>query len=104
MPRSGFVLGPDAAVTSFPFVGNGRSMTLGRDDCFVRIVHDPASDLLLGIQAVGAGVSKLAGEFALALEMAAMLTDIAATIHAHPTLGETVQEPALKGLGWAFHG
>lgn len=44
-----------------------------------------------------------AGEFALALEIAATLTDIAATIHAHPTLGETVQEVALKGLGRALH-
>jgi dihydrolipoamide dehydrogenase len=95
---------PDAVVTSFPFVGNGRSMTLERTDGFVRIVHDPATGLVLGIQAVGAGVSELAGQFALALEMAATLTDIAATVHAHPTLGETIQEAAMKGLGKALHG
>ncbi|NEY90073.1 dihydrolipoyl dehydrogenase [Tabrizicola oligotrophica] len=94
---------PEAAVTSFPFAGNGRALTLERDDGFVRVVHDRATGLVLGIQAVGAGVSELAGQFALALEMAATLTDIAATIHAHPTLGETVQEAALKGLGQALH-
>jgi dihydrolipoamide dehydrogenase len=94
---------PGAAVATFPFAGNGRSMTLERDDGFVRIVHDRASGLVLGIQAVGAGVSELAGQFALAIEMAATLTDIAATIHAHPTLGETVQEAALRGLGRALH-
>ncbi|MBE2278671.1 MAG: dihydrolipoyl dehydrogenase [Rhodobacteraceae bacterium] len=94
---------PAAAVTSFPFAGNGRAMTRGRDDGFVRIVHDRGTGLVLGIQAVGAGVSELAGQFALAVEMAATLTDIAATIHAHPTLGETVQEAALKGLGRALH-
>jgi dihydrolipoamide dehydrogenase len=94
---------PEAAVATFPLAGNGRSMTLERDDGFVRIVHDRGTGLVLGVQAVGAGVSELAGEFALAIEMAATLTDLAATIHAHPTLGETVQEAALKGLGRALH-
>ncbi|MEV8466952.1 dihydrolipoyl dehydrogenase [Fluviibacterium sp. DFM31] len=91
------------AVTTFPLAGNGRSMTLGRSDGFVRIVHDPDSGLIAGIQAVGAGIAEMAGEFSLAIEMGATLTDIAATIHAHPTLGETTQEAALKGLGQALH-
>jgi dihydrolipoamide dehydrogenase len=92
-----------AAVATFPFAGNGRALSLGRDDGFVRIVHDGKSGLILGLQAVGASVAELAGEFALALEMAATLTDLAETVHAHPTLGETVQEAALKGLGRALH-
>ncbi len=92
-----------AEVATFPFAGNGRALSLGRDEGFVRIVHDGDSGLVLGVQAVGAGVSELAGEFALALEMAATLTDLAETVHAHPTLGETVQEAALKGLGRALH-
>ncbi|WP_204115087.1 dihydrolipoyl dehydrogenase [Shimia biformata] len=91
------------AVAMFPFAGNGRAMTLGRDDGFVRVVFDKTTELVTGIQAVGVGVSEMAGEFALALEMAATVTDIAETIHAHPTLGETVQEAALKGLGRALH-
>lgn len=94
---------PDAEVTLFPFTGNGRSMTLERDDGFVRIVFDKETELVHGIQAVGAGVSEMAGQFSLALEMAATLTDIAETIHAHPTLGETVQESAMSGLGRALH-
>ena len=90
-------------VALFPFAGNGRALTLGRDDGFVRVVHDRETGLVHGIQAVGPGCSEMAGEFALALEMAATLTDIADTIHAHPTLGETVQEVAMKGLGRALH-
>lgn len=94
----------DGARTAlFPFAANGRSMTMERDDGFVRIVHDPETELVLGLHAVGAGVSELSGEFALAIEMGATLTDIAATIHAHPTLSETVQETALKSLGKALH-
>ncbi|MEZ5710982.1 MAG: FAD-dependent oxidoreductase [Blastomonas sp.] len=87
----------------FPFAANGRSMTMERSDGLIRIVSDPSNDLVLGIQAVGQGVSEMAAQFVLAIEMAATLTDIADTIHAHPTLGETLQEAALKGLGRALH-
>lgn len=89
--------------TTFPFSANGRAMTMERSDGFVRVVADRDTGLVLGLQAVGAGVSELAGQFSLAIEMAATLTDIADTIHAHPTLGEAVQETALKGLGKALH-
>ncbi|MDK3075824.1 dihydrolipoyl dehydrogenase [Sedimentitalea sp. JM2-8] len=94
---------PGSVAAVFPFAANGRSMTMERSDGLVRVVYDPSSELILGIQAVGAGVSEMAGEFSLALEMAARLTDLGDTIHAHPTLGETTQESALKGLGRALH-
>ena len=94
---------PGSVAAVFPFAANGRSMTMERSDGLVRVVYDPGSELILGIQAVGAGVSEMAGEFALALEMAATLTDLSDTIHAHPTLGETVQESALNGIGRALH-
>lgn len=103
LPGEARAVNADAAVATYPLRANGRAMTLERTDGFVRIVHEKESGLVLGIQAVGAGVSEFAGEFALALEMCATLTDIAATIHAHPTLGETVQEAALAGLGKALH-
>ena len=93
----------DVQTAVFPFAANGRSLTVERSDGVVRILHAADTGLVLGIQAVGTGVSELAGEFALAIEMAATLTDIAETIHAHPTLSETVQETALKGLGRALH-
>lgn len=92
-----------ASVATFPFAANGRAMTMERTDGFVRVVFDPVTGLVLGIQAVGVGVSELAASFALAMEMGATLTDIAETVHAHPTLGETLQEAALKGLGRALH-
>jgi dihydrolipoamide dehydrogenase len=73
------------------------------DDGFVRIVARKDNHLVLGIQAVGKGVSELAAAFGLALEMGARLEDIAATIHAHPTQGEALQEAALRALGQALH-
>jgi dihydrolipoamide dehydrogenase len=87
----------------FPFAANGRAMTLAAVDGFVRVVARADNHLVLGLQAVGTGVSELAAAFALALEMGARLEDVAATIHAHPTQSEAVQEAALGALGHALH-
>ena len=78
-------------------------MTMLGEDGFVRVVARADNHLVLGIQAVGQGVSELSAAFALAIEMGARLEDIAGTIHAHPTLGEAFQEAALKALGHALH-
>lgn len=88
---------------NFPFMANGRAMTMESEDGFVRIVAREDNHLILGIQAVGGGVSELAAAFGLALEMGARLEDIAGTIHAHPTQGEAFQEAALRTLGHALH-
>lgn len=95
--------GTDAKVASFPFAANGRALTLGDTSGFVRVVARPDDHLILGWQAVGPGVSELAAAFTQSLEMGARLEDIAGTIHAHPTLGEAVQEAALRALGHALH-
>ena len=87
----------------FPFQANGRAMTLEGEDGFVRVTARADNHLLLGIQAVGQGVSELAASFGLALEMGARIEDIAGTIHAHPTLGEAFHEANLKALGEALH-
>jgi dihydrolipoamide dehydrogenase len=78
-------------------------MDAGDDGGFVRVVARKADRRILGIQAVGRHISELAGEFATLLEMGAVLEDVASTIHAHPTLGEAVQEASLKALGHAIH-
>ncbi|MER9827307.1 dihydrolipoyl dehydrogenase [Mesorhizobium sp. M0134] len=87
----------------FPFTANGRAMTKLGEDGFVRVLARADNHLVLGIQAVGQGVSELSTAFGLALEMGATLEDIAGTIHAHPTQGEGFQEAALKALGRAVH-
>ena len=87
----------------FPFAANGRAMTTGFEDGFVRAVARADSHIVLGLQAVGQGVSELSSAFSLAIEMSARLEDIAGTIHAHPTRSEGLQEAALKALGHAIH-
>jgi dihydrolipoamide dehydrogenase len=95
--------GLDCLTASFPFAANGRSMTLESTDGFVRVVARRDNHLIVGWQAVGRGVSELSTAFGQSLEMGATLEDVAGTIHAHPTLGEAVQEAALKALGHALH-
>jgi dihydrolipoamide dehydrogenase len=95
--------GYEIRVGQFPFNANGRAMTMLSEEGFVRIVARADSNLVLGIQALGSGVSELSSAFALAIEMGARLEDIAATIHAHPTRSEGFQEAALKALGHALH-
>lgn len=94
---------PEAAVARFPLAANGRALSLGREDGFIRILHDRQSGVIHGIQATGPGVAELSGEFALAIEMGSTLTDLTATIHAHPTLGEALPEAALVGAGMGLH-
>jgi dihydrolipoamide dehydrogenase len=95
----------DATSSVFPFSANGRALTLeaGTDGGFVRIVARSDDQRILGIQAVGRHVAELAGEFSHALAMGAVLDDLAHTIHVHPTLGETLGEAALLGLGHPLH-
>lgn len=95
--------GYECIVESFPFLANGRAKTMEAEAGFIRIIARKQDHLILGIQAVGCGVSELSAYFALACEMGARLEDVADTIHAHPTLGEAVQEAALKSLGQALH-
>lgn len=95
--------GTEVKIGQFPFSANGRAMTLQGESGFVRVVARADNHLVLGIQAVGSGVSELSAAFSLAIEMGARLEDIAGTIHAHPTQGEGFQEAALKALGHALH-
>lgn len=102
-PEQAKAAGLDCIVASFPFAANGRAMTLESSDGFVRVVARRDNHLILGWQAVGKAVSELSTAFTQSIEMAARLEDIAGTIHAHPTLGEAVQEAALRALGHALH-
>nr|WP_243434471.1 dihydrolipoyl dehydrogenase [Pseudomonas sp. 30_B] len=102
-PEQAKAAGHEVLTATFPFAANGRAMTLESNDGFVRVVARKDNHLILGWQAVGKAVSELSTAFVQSLEMNACLEDIAGTIHAHPTLGEAVQEAALRALGHALH-
>ena len=102
-PEEAKATGTDLRIGQFPFAANGRAMTVEGEDGFVRVVARADNHLVLGIQAVGHGVSELSAAFSLAIEMGARLEDVAGTIHAHPTQSEGFQEASLKALGHALH-
>jgi len=102
-PETAKKQGQDCITAMFPFAANGRALTLGSSAGFVRVVARRDNHLIVGWQAVGRGVSELAAGFSQSLEMGARLEDVAGTIHAHPSLGEAVQEAALRALGHALH-
>lgn len=102
-PPQALAAGLDCIVASFPFAANGRAMTIESTDGFVRVVARKDNHLIVGWQAVGRGVSELSTAFSQSIELGALLEDVGGTIHAHPTLGEAVQEAALRALGHALH-
>ena len=76
------------------WAASGRAATLGRSDGLTKLIVDPESGRVLGVGVVGPGAGELIAEGALAVETAALAEDIALTIHAHPTLGESFMEAA----------
>ena len=105
MPHEAEDRGEEIIVGKFPLAANGRALTLEAEKTggFVRVVARDSDHVILGIQAVGSHVAELHGEFVLALEMGALLEDIADTVHAHPTMAEAFHESVLKSLGHAIH-
>ncbi|MCX6374314.1 MAG: dihydrolipoyl dehydrogenase [Actinobacteria bacterium] len=90
-------------VAQVRFNGNSKAVIEGEPDGFVRIVCELGGGRLLGASLIGPHVTELVHEIALAVHSGLTLADVAATIHAHPTLAETVGEAALGGLGRGVH-
>jgi dihydrolipoamide dehydrogenase len=74
----------------FPWAASGRALALNRDDGFTKILFDKDTHRIIGAGVVGTNAGDLAAELALAIEMGADASDIALTIHPHPTLSETI--------------
>ncbi len=90
-------------VGKFPFTALGRAVAVGETDGFIKVIADKESERILGIHMVGADVTDLISEAALAIEMGATLDDLALTIHPHPTLPEALMEATEAAKGKAIH-
>ncbi len=95
--------GFDVGVGQFPYVANGRALTMNSGEGFVKMVVDKKTNVVLGVHIVGAEASQLISEAALAIEMGATAEDIASTIHPHPTLPEMMMEAAEAAFGPPIH-
>lgn len=89
----------DVRVARFPWKASGRAVTLGRTEGLTKLVCHPDDGRVLGVGIVGVGAGELIAEGVLAVETAAVARDVAESIHAHPTLSETIMESAERFLG-----
>ncbi|MDH6364216.1 dihydrolipoamide dehydrogenase [Enterococcus sp. PF1-24] len=87
----------------FPFAGNGRAISLGKTEGFVRLVTTVDDNVIIGAQIAGVGASDMISELALAIESGMNAEDIALTIHPHPSLGEITMDTAELALGLPIH-
>jgi dihydrolipoamide dehydrogenase len=92
--RQADAAGRTVKVAKFPWAASGRAATLGRADGLTKLVVDPETGRVIGVGIVGPGAGELIAEGALAVETAMLAEDLALTIHAHPTLSETLMEAA----------
>ncbi|HEY1660477.1 MAG TPA: dihydrolipoyl dehydrogenase [Candidatus Sulfotelmatobacter sp.] len=86
--------GREIKVAKFPWAASGRAATLDRTEGMTKLVIDPKTERVLGVGIVGVGAGDMIAEGVLAIEMAALASDVAMTIHPHPTLSETVMNAA----------
>ncbi len=74
----------------FPWAASGRAIANGRDEGFTKLIFDADTHQIIGGAMVGTHAGDMLGEICLAIEMGCDATDIGKTIHAHPTLGESI--------------
>lgn len=95
--------GYSVRVGKFPFAASGRALAMDENEGFVKVIADAKTDELLGVHMIGPDVSELIAEAALAIEMGATAEDLALTVHAHPTLPESLMEAAEAVHEQAIH-
>jgi len=87
----------------FPFGANGKALAMNETNGFVKIIADARYGEILGVHIIGPHATDLIHEGALAIKLEATIEEISNTIHAHPTLGETMREAALDADGIPLH-
>ena len=95
--------GKEVSVHRFPWAASGRAQTLARTEGLTKIIIEPVKQRVLGIGIVGPGAGEMIAEAVLAIEMGATARDLADSIHAHPTLSETIMEAAESVFGNPTH-
>jgi dihydrolipoamide dehydrogenase len=95
--------GRKVEIAKFPWAALGRALAIDRPDGMTKLVIDPDTERILGVGIVGAGAGELIAEGVLAVEMAALASDLTLSIHPHPTMSETLMEAAEVFFGHSTH-
>ncbi|SDI17873.1 dihydrolipoyl dehydrogenase [Alteribacillus bidgolensis] len=95
--------GYNIETVSFPFTANGRAMTTKEEEGFTRLIIDKEDGTLLGAETAGPNASELINKLTVSIQAGLTAEDLSLTVHAHPTLGETIMEAGDKALGTPVH-
>jgi dihydrolipoamide dehydrogenase len=95
--------GFDVEIGKFPWVGNGRAITAGHTEGFVKVIRDKEYSEILGAHIVGPHATELIGEFVVGRHLEATVEEMDRAMHPHPTLSEAIAEGALAAIGRAIH-
>ncbi|MFU8895573.1 MAG: dihydrolipoyl dehydrogenase [Gammaproteobacteria bacterium] len=96
--------GIDYKIGTFPFAPNGRAKAMEQAGGMVKLVANKRDDAIIGAHIIGPMAGELISELVVAMEFQASIEDIQRTVHAHPTLAESIHEAALAADGKALHG
>ncbi|HEV7798796.1 MAG TPA: dihydrolipoyl dehydrogenase [Pyrinomonadaceae bacterium] len=95
--------GYDVKIGKFPFSASGKARILGEEEGFVKIVGEGKYDEILGVHIIGAHATELIAEACVAMQLESTAEELGRTMHAHPTVSETVMEAAEGVHGLAVH-
>ncbi len=93
----------EVKIGKFPFTANGKALCIGEKDGFIKIIADANTDEILGVQILGPHATDLIAEAVLAIKYGLSVEDVARTIHAHPTISESMMEAFEAVHGLAIH-
>jgi dihydrolipoamide dehydrogenase len=96
-------LGIKYKVGKFPFMASGKAFAIGERDGFVKLIFDEKYGELIGAHIIGSEATEMVAELVLAKTHGATAHSIVKTIHAHPTLSESIMEAAANSLGESIH-
>jgi dihydrolipoamide dehydrogenase len=95
--------GHDIQVGTFPWTANGRALTAGETEGFVKVIRDTEYSEILGAHIVGPHATELIAEFVVGRHLESTVEEMDRAMHPHPTLSEAIGEAALAALGHALH-
>ncbi len=95
--------GHEVRVGHFPFIGNGKAITMGEPEGMTKVVFDAKTGELLGAHLIGSEVTEMIQGFAIAKTLETTETDLMHTVFPHPTVSETMHEAVLDAYGQVIH-
>ena len=95
--------GYELKIGKFPFSASGKASAAGEKEGFVKIIFDAKYGEILGAHIIGSEATELIAEIGIAKSMEATYESIVKTVHAHPTLSESIMEAAANAYGESIH-